>query len=44
MLDDELKAEIAQDLPAIPYIFISSIAQQNLSELKDMIWTNLNNG
>lgn len=38
MLDDELKAEIEKDLPAIPYIFISSVAQQGIAELKDMIW------
>ncbi len=41
MLDDELKEEIKQDLPNIPYIFISSIAQQGISELKDMIWQTL---
>lgn len=44
MLDDELKEDIKKDLPNIPFIFISSLAQQNLMELKDMIWTNLNNG
>ncbi|HLU84212.1 MAG TPA: GTPase ObgE [Vicingaceae bacterium] len=38
MLDDELKAEIEQDLPEIPYVFISSVAQQGLTELKDMLW------
>lgn len=38
MLDDELKAEIAQNLPDVPYLFISSVAQQGLVELKDMIW------
>ena len=43
MLDDELKADIRKDLPKIPYLFISSIAQQGLVELKDMIWERLNN-
>jgi GTP-binding protein len=38
MLDDELKAEIAENLPDVPYLFISSVAQQGLVELKDMIW------
>ncbi|MFK8039244.1 MAG: GTPase ObgE [Crocinitomicaceae bacterium] len=38
MLDDELKAEMELDLPDVPYLFISSVAQQNLVELKDMIW------
>ena len=42
MLDDELIEEIEKDLPNIPYIFISSIAQQGLSKLKDMIWETLN--
>ena len=42
MLDDELKAEISKDLPAIPYLFISSVAQQGLTELKDLIWKHLN--
>ena len=41
MLDEELRAEIEEALPEIPYIFISSVAQQGLMELKDMIWNNL---
>lgn len=41
MLDDELKAAIALDLPTIPYLFISSVAQQGLLELKDLIWSKL---
>lgn len=43
MLDDELKAALSKDLPKIPYVFISSVAQQGLSELKDIIWKYLNN-
>lgn len=43
MLDDELKDEIKKDLPDVPYIFISSVAQMGLIELKDMIWKCLNN-
>lgn len=42
MLDEELKAEIEKDLPNIPYIFISAVAQQGLVELKDIIWTEIN--
>jgi GTP-binding protein len=42
MLDDELKAALAKDLPTIPYLFISSVAQQGLTELKDLIWKHLN--
>jgi GTPase len=42
MLDDELKEEMKKELPAeIPTVFISSIANQGLGELKDLIWKNL---
>jgi GTP-binding protein len=42
MLDDELKAAIRKEMPkSIPFIFISSLANQGLSELKDLIWKNL---
>lgn len=44
MLDDELKAQMVTDLPKdVPYIFISSVAQQGLVELKDLIWARINN-
>jgi len=46
MLDDELqaemKAELDNELP-IPYIFISSVAQKGITELKDILWKMLNN-
>lgn len=43
MLDNELKTAIAAELPAdIPHIFISSITQTGLSELKDLLWRTLN--
>lgn len=39
MLDEELADEIRKDLPAgVPTVFISSVAQKGLIELKDMIW------
>ncbi len=45
MLDDELKSEIAvildKDLEC-KYLFISSVAQQGLTELKDKLWQTLN--
>lgn len=42
MLDDELKDAIAATLPpGVPYVFISSVAQQGLMALKDLIWTAL---
>ncbi|MFA6276955.1 MAG: GTPase ObgE [Pedobacter sp.] len=42
MLDDELKAEMKADLPKIPTIFISAVAQQGITELKDMLWKAIN--
>ena len=45
MLDDELKCEISavldKDLEC-PYLFISSVAQQGLTQLKDTLWKLLN--
>ncbi|MDO7609275.1 MAG: GTPase ObgE [Crocinitomicaceae bacterium] len=42
MLDEELKteldAELKNDLKGVPYLFISSVAQTGLLELKDAIW------
>lgn len=43
MLDDELKAEIAKELPeGIPHLFISSVTNQGLQVLKDELWAALN--
>ena len=43
MLDDELKAAIKKELPKnIPHLFISSVTQQGLTELKDLLWQTLN--
>ena len=46
MLDDELKAEMKKILDKefkdIPYMFISSVAHQGLTELKDKLWKMLN--
>lgn len=42
MLDEELIKEMKKELPKIPYVFISSVAQQGLVELKDLIWKHLN--
>jgi GTP-binding protein len=42
MLDDELKTAISAELPAnVPHVFISSVTQQGLSELKDILWAAL---
>ena len=43
MLDEELKIEISKELPKdLPSLFISSVSQQGLTELKDLIWKQLN--
>ena len=43
MLDDELKEEIKKDAPTdVSSLFISSIANQGITELKDLIWKKLN--
>jgi len=42
LLDEELIEEIKQDLPMIPTTFISSAAMLGISELKDMIWKEIN--
>ncbi|MFN2429971.1 MAG: GTPase ObgE [Cryomorphaceae bacterium] len=42
MLDEELKSEIIPTLPDLPCLFISSVAQTGLTELKDAIWKTLN--
>jgi GTP-binding protein len=43
MLDEDLIRDIKKDLPKIPFVFISAVAEQGLTELKDLIWENLNN-
>lgn len=42
MLDEELMQEIIEELPDIPYVFISSITGLGISVLKDLIWRELN--
>ena len=42
MLDDELMDEISKELPDdVEHIFISSVAQQGITELKDRLWAML---
>lgn len=42
MLDEELEHEIKKELGDLEAIFISSVAQKNITELKDLIWKALN--
>ena len=42
MLDEELIAEITTLLPKdIDHVFISSVAQKGITELKDKLWKQL---
>ncbi len=42
LLDDELKDEIREDIPEVPWQFISSVSGEGISSLKDRIWQELN--
>lgn len=42
MLDEELKEALSKDLPEIPHIFISSMLGEGITELKDLLWKELN--
>lgn len=42
MLDEELITEMKKDLPEIAAVFISSVAQKGLDELKDLLWRAIN--
>lgn len=43
MMDEELKELIIPEIPTeVPYRFISSVAQQGLDELKDLLWETVN--
>ncbi len=42
LLDEEIIEEIKKDLPDIPYVFFSSVVNQNLDKLKDLIWNEIN--
>ena len=43
LVDEELKTLLEPEIPqGIPYLYISSVAQQGLQELKDLLWETLN--
>ena len=42
MLDDELIEAMKDDLPDVPVVFISSVTGQGITELKDVLWRELN--
>lgn len=41
-LMDEMRIELDRDLQGVQYLFISSVAQQGIVELKDRLWAMLN--
>ena len=42
LIDDELVEMLKNDLPDLPYVFISAVAQKNIDKLKDLLWITLN--
>lgn len=43
LLDDELREGLAEELPEdLPVLFISSVSGQGLTELKDLLWREIN--
>ena len=43
LLDDELREELAKELPTdLPTVFISAATGQGLTELKDLLWREIN--
>ncbi len=42
ILDDEMIEQMKDELPDLPYVFISSITGKGITQLKDLIWRTLN--
>jgi len=43
LLDEELQEEMRKELPAdLPSVFISSVAQKGIDQLKDLLWREIN--
>ncbi|OJW15077.1 GTPase ObgE [Mucilaginibacter sp. 44-25] len=43
MLDHELQEEMEREVPKdVPHIFISAVAQKGITELKDLLWKEIN--
>ncbi|WP_069660876.1 GTPase ObgE [Arcticibacter eurypsychrophilus] len=41
LLDEELVAEMTKEVPDLPYVFISAVAQKGIQELKDLLWKSI---
>ena len=43
LIDEKEKKKLAKKIPpGLPFVFFSSLTQEGISELKDIIWQNLN--
>lgn len=42
LIDNELTKEMEKDMPDIPHLFISSVANKGLDKLKDLLWAEIN--
>ncbi len=43
LVDEETKKEVLKKIPSeVPYVFTSSVTQEGINELKDLIWKTLN--
>ena len=42
LINEKRTREIEQQLPSVPYVFISSHTKYNLQKLKDLLWSELN--
>ena len=42
LTDAELRKLIKKELPDVPHVFISAVAQTGIDELKDLLWDSLN--
>ncbi len=42
LMDEELMELMKQDLPDIPYVFISAVSNYGLTRMKDMLWEAIN--
>jgi GTP-binding protein len=42
MLDDELKLAISREFSDVQPLFFSSVAEQGLTELRDVLWNAIN--
>lgn len=44
MIDDELQEMLTKDLPDVTWVFISSVTGKGITELKDLLWKQLDSG